>query len=87
MKYKYFLNTIADKSLCYGPGLQEDQQAGQPDRFTIQAINELGENRTSGADEFRITLQNYELVYNSNCYSYTINWAADWVSNLLPGKY
>ncbi|CAD7974700.1 unnamed protein product [Amoebophrya sp. A25] len=57
VKYKYFLNTIAEKSLCYGPGLQEDQQAGAPDRFTIQAINELGENRTSGADEFRITLQ------------------------------
>jgi len=63
VKYKYFLNTIADKSLCYGPGLQEDQQAGQSDRFTIQAINELGENRASGADEFRINVYKKVPIY------------------------
>lgn len=55
--YRYFLNTIANKSLCFGPALQEDGQAGAPTRFIIQAINELGENRTSGADEFRINVK------------------------------
>jgi hypothetical protein len=26
--YDFFLNTVAEKSLCFGPGLCEDQEAG-----------------------------------------------------------
>ncbi len=52
--YRYYLNTKAEKSLCFGPGLCDDQHAGQKTSFLIQSINELGENRTSGADEFDI---------------------------------
>jgi hypothetical protein len=56
VKYKYFLNTIAEQSLCFGPGLQEEGMVGVKSRFMIQAINELKENRTSGADEFNIAV-------------------------------
>ncbi|CAE7507956.1 ODA11 [Symbiodinium sp. CCMP2592] len=42
--YHYFLNTIPDMSLCYGPGLLVDQQAEATTRFMIQARNQLGEN-------------------------------------------
>jgi dynein heavy chain len=56
-KYTYYLNTIADMSLCYGPGLLEDQQAGTPTRFIIQARNYLGENRKSGRDEWSVSVQ------------------------------
>ena len=48
--YLYFLNTIADKSLCYGPGLQEDGSSESETRFTVQACNQLRENRKSGRD-------------------------------------
>ena len=47
--YDFFLNTLADKSLCYGPGLLEDGQADQETRFMIQARNINCENRKSGS--------------------------------------
>ncbi|CAK0896865.1 unnamed protein product [Prorocentrum cordatum] len=37
--YHYFLNTVAGRSLCYGPGLLDDQQAGHVTRFMIQAAS------------------------------------------------
>lgn len=48
--FKYFMNTRAHKSLAYGPGLLKDGAAGVPTVFYIQARNDLGENRKSGAD-------------------------------------
>lgn len=57
VKYKYFLDTQPHMSLCYGPGLQEGGMCGQPTRFSIQAVNELKENRASGADVFQIKVQ------------------------------
>ncbi|CAE7253675.1 ODA11 [Symbiodinium microadriaticum] len=54
--YHYFLNTIPDMSLCYGPGLLVDQQAEATTRFMIQARNQLGENRKSGRDDWVIQI-------------------------------
>ena len=53
--YSYFLNSIAEKSLCFGPGILQEQQANAETRFMIQARNQLGENRKSGRDEFMVT--------------------------------
>lgn len=36
-KYQYFLNTVPEASLCYGPGLLQEQQAETTSRFMIQA--------------------------------------------------
>ena len=36
-KYQYFLNTVPETSLCYGPGLLQEQQAETTSRFMIQA--------------------------------------------------
>jgi len=55
--YSFFLNSIAEKSLCFGPGVLQEQQAGVETRFFIQARNQNGENRKSGRDEFLITVQ------------------------------
>ncbi|CAK8995315.1 Dynein alpha chain [Durusdinium trenchii] len=55
--YTYFLNSIAEKSLCFGPGILQEQQANSETRFMIQARNQLGENRKSGRDEFMVTVQ------------------------------
>merc|ERR1719253_1721787 len=46
--YDYYLNTIAERSLCYGPALQEDGMAGDRTAFLIQARNMNLENRKSG---------------------------------------
>lgn len=68
--YDYYLNTIAEKSLCYGPGLLNDGEAGKENRFIIQGRNNLGENRTSGADKFVISvMQDGEELYDeSTCF-------------------
>ncbi|CAE8644450.1 unnamed protein product [Polarella glacialis] len=55
--YSFFLNSIAEKSLCFGPGVLQEQQAGVETRFFIQARNQNGENRKSGRDEFLVTVQ------------------------------
>eukprot|EP00930_Biecheleria_cincta_P103951 TRINITY_DN9605_c0_g4_i1.p1 TRINITY_DN9605_c0_g4~~TRINITY_DN9605_c0_g4_i1.p1 ORF type:complete len:4232 (-),score=759.91 TRINITY_DN9605_c0_g4_i1:457-13152(-) len=55
--YHYFLNTVADQSLCYGPGLLQDQQAELTTRFMIQARSQLGENRKSGRDEWQVEVK------------------------------
>jgi len=55
--YAFFLNSIAEKSLCFGPGVLPEQQANQETRLIIQLRNQNGVNRTTGRDEFVITLQ------------------------------
>lgn len=50
------MNTRAYKSLCYGPGLLDDQAINTPAEFIIQARNDLGENRTSGRDQFQVKI-------------------------------
>ena len=56
-KYQFFLNSQANKSLCLGPGVLLEQQANLETKFLIQCRNALGENRTSGRDEFVVTVQ------------------------------
>jgi dynein heavy chain len=55
--YAFFLNSIAEKSLCFGPGVLQEQQAGVETRLIIQLRNQNGENRKTGRDEFAIILQ------------------------------
>ena len=54
--YLYCLNTVAEKSLCYGPGVLEEQQCEAETKFVIQARNKDGENRKSGRDEWVIEI-------------------------------
>jgi len=56
VSFSYFMNTRAFKSLCYGPGLLDDQAINHPTEFIIQARNDLGENRTSGRDQFQVKI-------------------------------
>ena len=55
-QFTYFMNTRAYKSLAYGPGLLQDGSVGHPTEFTIQARNDLGENRKSGRDNFQVRI-------------------------------
>jgi dynein heavy chain len=50
--FNYYLNTRAIKSLAFGPGLLQEVMPGQDIEFIIVARNDLGENRTSGRDQF-----------------------------------
>lgn len=60
VNFNYFLNTRAVKSLAYGPGCTiQDASPGHEVEFTIQARNDLGENRTSGRDVFEVAIQQY----------------------------
>ena len=54
--FNFFLDTKAEKSLCYGPGLMMDSCPNEPVEFLIQARNESEENRTSGRDHFQVTV-------------------------------
>jgi len=57
VNFNYFLNTRAVKSLAYGPGcMQQEVSPGQEVEFTIQARNDLCENRTSGRDVFEVSI-------------------------------
>lgn len=56
-RYHYFLNSVAEKSLCFGPGVLQEQAANTEARVIIQLRNSLGENRKSGRDEFVIAVQ------------------------------
>jgi dynein heavy chain len=50
LKFAYFLNTKADKTIAYGPGLLQDNAVGQESTFCIQSRNADGINRESGSD-------------------------------------
>lgn len=55
-QFKYFLNTKADKTIAFGPGLMNENAVGIPTSFYIQAKNINNENRSSGNDEFKIEI-------------------------------
>ena len=55
--FSFFLDTKAEKSVCYGPGLMEDCAINEPVEFVIQARNENEENRGSGRDTFKVTIK------------------------------
>jgi dynein heavy chain len=50
--FTFFLNTKAQRSLAYGPGLLTECSVGHPVEFVIQARNDKCENRKSGRDNF-----------------------------------
>ena len=54
------MNTRAAKSLCYGAGILNDQSCNEPSTFVIQARNDNCENRTSGRDQFQVTVTHDE---------------------------
>lgn len=53
--YTYYLNTKADKTLAYGPGLLMDNSLHET-MFIIQARNKDNKCRESGADEFVVKI-------------------------------
>lgn len=56
VNYSFFLDTQPDKTLCYGPGILTDLSTHDDVEFIIQARNENEENRTSGRDQFQVTI-------------------------------
>ena len=58
--FAFFLDTKADKSLCYGPGLLQECAVNEKVTFIIQARNEQEENRTSGRDQFQVSIKTIE---------------------------
>jgi dynein heavy chain, axonemal len=56
-RFCYYLNTKAEQTIAYGPGLLHDNLVGLDTIFVIQARNTKGINRESGSDNFilRIT--------------------------------
>ena len=59
-QFNFFLDTKAEKSLCYGPGLLTEMAINEPVEFIIQARNENDENRTSGRDNFHVVIKTRE---------------------------
>lgn len=58
--YHFFLDTMPDKTLCYGPGVLQRMSTKEPVEFIIQARNIEEQNRTSGRDEFKVTIMTKE---------------------------
>lgn len=54
--FTYYLNTKAEKTLAFGPGLLKDNAIKTETMFYIQARNLNNQNRESGADEFVISI-------------------------------
>jgi dynein heavy chain len=65
INFQYFLNTRANMSLAFGPGLLQEVCAGHPVEFLIVARNDLGENRTSGRDYFEVKVVKQVMVENA----------------------
>lgn len=58
-EYSYFLNTKAEKTLAYGPGLLSGEfknAVGEETCFIIQARDGENKNRTSGNDQFLVEI-------------------------------
>jgi len=58
--FKFYLNTKADKTLAFGPGILEKNHLGTETSFYVQARNSLNENRQSGADKFSVEIYRNE---------------------------
>lgn len=48
------MNTKADQTICFGPGLLDDNFVDADAMFIIQSRNAEGANRTTGSDEFKV---------------------------------
>lgn len=55
--FSYFLNTKAEACICYGPGVLSENLVGAETVIVIQARNTDGKNRSSGADEFDVVIE------------------------------
>jgi dynein heavy chain len=60
-EFTYFLNTKADQTIAFGPGLLHDNAVGVETMFYIQSRNADGKNRESGSDEFTISIRRPDL--------------------------
>lgn len=60
-EFTYFLNTKADQTICFGPGLLEENHVDAEAMFIIQARNAEGHNRTTGADEFIVKVKRLDI--------------------------
>ena len=58
--YTYYLNTKADKTVAYGPGLLHDNCLNTETLFVIQAKNMENKNRESGNDRFVVHIKRLE---------------------------
>lgn len=54
--FTYYLNTKADRSIAYGPGLLQENLVSHETVFIIQARNTKGFNRESGSDVFHVKI-------------------------------
>lgn len=61
VEFTYFLNTKADQTIAFGPGLLHDNAVGVETMFYIQSRNIDGKNRESGSDEFVIKIRRPDL--------------------------
>ena len=55
------MNTKADQTIAFGPGLLEGNHVDAEAMFYIQARNAEGENRTTGADEFEVKIRRMDI--------------------------
>ena len=60
--FTYFLNTKADQTICYGPGLLKDNVVDGEAMFIIQARNTEGANRTTGGDELEVKVKRLDIT-------------------------
>ncbi len=60
-EFTYYLNTKADQTIAFGPGLLEENFVDADAMFIIQSRNSEGVNRTTGSDEFKIQIKRLDL--------------------------
>ncbi len=58
-QFSYFLNTKADKTVAFGPGVFPENNISKESLFYIQTKNKLGDNRESGGDQFLVDIWKY----------------------------
>ena len=86
--YEFYLNTIAERSMVYGPGVLANGQAKEPTVFVIQSRNDLRENRSSGRDEFVISIKQdgQELYDRNTCFNDLDNGRYEVTYTAGPGE-
>ena len=60
-EFTYYLNTKADQTICFGPGLLDENYTESDAMFLIQSRNAEGVNRTTGSDEFKINIKRLDI--------------------------
>lgn len=60
-EFTYYLNTKAENTLAYGPGILSDNAVGYDTILIIQARNTINANRESGRDEFIVNIRRVDL--------------------------